>query len=353
MSGTNNWFNRFNQAWANTGLLDDPSNAQSNAGFAFMGQAPPTIEQFNSLHQWMDRKDNWLYNQIAEVIKDSGVSPLPNDVYQLLNAIRGQQRIRLTSPLTLFIDNQRGEDMTGDGTFANPFRTINRGIWFSQNEIDQSGQVITLQLLTPGVYDPAYAIFPIYGLIAVVGDRSNPRSYTIRNDNGAAVEVNFTSRLQIEGVSLEATGSDIDYATSGHGLSAANAGHIYFRDVAFGRCSLSHIFAITAGYCHTVMAGVPYIIYDGAQVHLCGVGFGIAGNVSAIVTIQNNSQFTNAFAVATNGLVQAWNTVYNGPARGSRFAVSLNGVINTNTARNLTFFPGDTDGAESTGGQYW
>lgn len=59
------WFDRFLKKWANTGQIQDPSDSQANAGFAFLGQAPPTVELFNALLQYNDQKDSWLYGQIA------------------------------------------------------------------------------------------------------------------------------------------------------------------------------------------------------------------------------------------------------------------------------------------------
>ena len=69
------WFDRFGQEWASTGLVDDPTIAQADAGWAYIGQAPPTVEQFNSMFQWSDDKDNWLYGQIANVITSANMLP--------------------------------------------------------------------------------------------------------------------------------------------------------------------------------------------------------------------------------------------------------------------------------------
>ena len=74
------WFDRFGQEWATTGLTDDPTNAQADAGWAYIGQAPPTVEQFNSMFQWSDDKDNWLYGQIGNVIASANMVPDPNDL---------------------------------------------------------------------------------------------------------------------------------------------------------------------------------------------------------------------------------------------------------------------------------
>ena len=82
-----NWWNRFNQNWATSGLLDDPATTDANTGWAYIGQSPPTVEQFNSLFQWDDKKDNWLYNQIASVILSAGGTPSEGNLHGLLDSI--------------------------------------------------------------------------------------------------------------------------------------------------------------------------------------------------------------------------------------------------------------------------
>jgi len=84
------WFDRFGQEWARLGLVNEPSISQADAGFAFIGQAPPTVELFNALSKWSDAKDNWLFGQIANVIRDhDDTQPSPTDLNQLLAAIKG------------------------------------------------------------------------------------------------------------------------------------------------------------------------------------------------------------------------------------------------------------------------
>src|SRR4051812_48481407 len=161
------WFNRFNKLWANGGLRDDPTDAQANAGWAYIGQAPPTVEQFNATFQWWDAKDNWLYNQIAQVISASGMTPSETDLTQLLKAIRAQQRYRLTVPLTIFVDVTNGND-NNTGAQGSPFQTINRAINYIHNDVDQGGQQVTIQLAA-GTYDSIRVDAPNQGLIVVNG----------------------------------------------------------------------------------------------------------------------------------------------------------------------------------------
>jgi hypothetical protein len=80
-------FDRFNLEWASAGVVLNPTPVQADAGFAYLGPAPPTVEEFNAILQWNDEKDNWLYNQIASVIGWNGTVPADPGTNQLLDAI--------------------------------------------------------------------------------------------------------------------------------------------------------------------------------------------------------------------------------------------------------------------------
>lgn len=90
------WWDRFKQRWAKDGVVNDPTLAQANAGWNYIGQAPPTVEQFNSVMQWWDDKDNWLYGQIDEVIKNAGMTSTETPVTTLRDALLLKYQIKLT-----------------------------------------------------------------------------------------------------------------------------------------------------------------------------------------------------------------------------------------------------------------
>jgi hypothetical protein len=342
MSGSQNWFNRFEQEWAARGLLDDPSNAQADAGFAFMGQAPPTVEQFNSLFNWNDRKDRWLYGQIANVILDSGQTLSSSDLMQLLEALRRQRRRRLLGPETMYIDSTNGSD-ANDGTLGAPWRTINRGIYYGQNDIDMAGQMLVLQL-APGQYDPVTAYYPMFGIIVISGNPNNPRGYLIKNYDGSAVDCAIQGRLWVDGVSVEAQGVDIiSYENQGTGLVAHQGGVIHYSNIHFGPCSNSHMGSWTNGQCHPIQKYINYTIYGGARSHIMATSGGVSTNVDARVTIENNPYFETGFVHSSiAALVQIWDSSYTGTARGRRAHLDINSIILTNGAGQY-MIPGDTE----------
>jgi hypothetical protein len=339
------WFSRFNKVWASKGLLDDPTDAQAEAGWAYIGQAPPTVEQFNATHQWWDYKDNWLYNQIAAVINSVGGPPNETDVNQLLNAIRSQQRKRLTVPITIYVNSTSGND-SNTGATGSPFRTINRALNYIHNDIDQGGQQVTIQLAS-GVYDPVAVGTPNQGLIAINGDRANPGNYMIKNTNGPAVNVSSGAQLWLQGISIEATGG-----TTGVGLQSSLASAIFFMDVAFGPCSYLHLWGTSGGTVTMPGGGLSYRIYGGGYGHFQAAAAGVVTIATAIVTIQNNPIFSSAFAISqTSGTGQVWGMTFSGTAQGARYLADSNSVINSLGA-GANYLPGTTPGVTVNGGIY-
>jgi len=81
-------FDRFNKTWAISGLASPASDAQADAGFAFLGAAPPTVELFNGMFQDLDQKDNYLFGQIERAIALEGITLDQNDLTQLHQAMR-------------------------------------------------------------------------------------------------------------------------------------------------------------------------------------------------------------------------------------------------------------------------
>ena len=101
-------FTRFNIIWANQGIVLDPTNAQADAGFAYLGPTPPSVELFNALEKWDDEKDNWLYNQIANVILGAGLPITEGN----LNSLRDAINSKITTATNAYV-RKVGDTMTG------------------------------------------------------------------------------------------------------------------------------------------------------------------------------------------------------------------------------------------------
>src|SRR5215472_10272505 len=186
-----NWFDRFTQSvWGSSGNLDDPTPAQAAAGWSYIGQAPPTVEQFNSVEQWSEEKDNWLYNQIANVITASGGTPSDTDLNGLLKAIQSLGRKRLTANANYYISNT-GNDNNDGLTSETAWATLQHAWNYIVEYIDLSGFNITIH-----VADGTYTQFGAQGLpigfgagnqVTFTGNTTTPSNCTINGTNASAI----------------------------------------------------------------------------------------------------------------------------------------------------------------------
>lgn len=69
-------FDRFKKRWASSGQLETPTDNQSNLGFAFLGDEPPSDGLHNQMFQWLDEKDNYLFAQMDSLVQKVLKGPL-------------------------------------------------------------------------------------------------------------------------------------------------------------------------------------------------------------------------------------------------------------------------------------
>lgn len=339
-----NFFSRFGKLWGSTGNLQDPTDAQANAGWSYIGQAPPTVEQFNSTHQWWDAKDNWLFGQIDAVIQSAGMTSAATPLTTLRDAIRTFFRKYLTSSLTLYIDVLNGDDTTGDGSTALPWKTIQHAIDYLYRNIDGGGQNCYIQLKTAGTY-AAFALRGFFnGYIFVTGDVLNKRNYIVRATTGPAINMDSASLCVVRGVSIEATGSasGIDYAPVPIGALIRNSSAFYYDQIAFGNCSQASVTASNGSIFWPYNGtATQYEIYGGGQYHLTSDTSGIYTTASITTNVSAAVTFTVAFCYSVNGGGgYVWNWNITGKANVTTPNSWLAGAFGTMATKgNLGVFP--------------
>lgn len=325
------WWDRFGAEWASSGLTDDPTNAQADAGWAFIGQAPPTVEQFNSMFQWSDDKDNWLYGQIANCIIGSGAQPSSSDLMQLWNAIKSLQRRKLNNDTAFYVDAINGNDVTGTGAINSPWKTIQNAIHNIYTFIDLSGFTAIIQL-APGTYASFGHNQSVNGSLVVQGDPLNPRAYVIKGTS-EVVAVTSGAFLGIKGISIEATftGTPGPYQSGGTGIFLDRSACIIYDAIAFGPCGSCHLYSGIGGEFYPWNgAATTYQIYGGAKNHMQSSAGGYLVNAWLNVTITGNPNFSDCFySVGLNGSVHAYNVTYTGTATGKKYYVSGGGILYT------------------------
>lgn len=98
---TVDFFTGFTYKWAQTGNTFAWDDAQYKLGWATVGDTPPTVEQFNRVHQIADEKSNWLYGQLKTVADAKSVTLSSG-------ALTGLQQVLAAYGQTSVTDNTSG-----------------------------------------------------------------------------------------------------------------------------------------------------------------------------------------------------------------------------------------------------
>lgn len=80
----------FTYKWGQDGVAAALTDAQVKAGWAFIGATPPSVEQFNRVHQLQDEKANYLFNQLSAVMAAAGITPNAGVTTTLRDALKGK-----------------------------------------------------------------------------------------------------------------------------------------------------------------------------------------------------------------------------------------------------------------------
>ena len=206
--------------------------------------------------------------------------------------------------------------------------------------LDLNGKAVTIQVGN-GTYAAGVSVTsPFVGGVPVLqGDTTTPGNVVI-SVSGDAVSVSNGAELGIGGFKLVT-------ATAGSGLNATKAGRINVTGkMEFGTCATAHMHSSYAGQ---IAVSADYTISGGSLYHWWSETAG--GSIAVIgrtVTLTGTPAFT-AFANATIvAQIVAVSNTYSGSSTGSRYSVTLNGVILSSGAT----LPGSTAGTTATGGQY-
>ncbi|HWK70049.1 MAG TPA: hypothetical protein VNS29_04325 [Burkholderiaceae bacterium] len=81
------FFSAFGYAWGENGAIDQWVDTQYKLGWASIGSVPPSVEQFNRVHQIADQKANWLYGQLKAAATANGVTLAAGDLSALVQIL--------------------------------------------------------------------------------------------------------------------------------------------------------------------------------------------------------------------------------------------------------------------------
>lgn len=90
------FFQGFTVTWAAEGPVADLTEQAVRAGWGFIGQVPPAVEQFNAVHSGDGLRQQWLFNQIKGVTDAAGLTLTSGDTGTLWQAVNQKFNLGFT-----------------------------------------------------------------------------------------------------------------------------------------------------------------------------------------------------------------------------------------------------------------
>lgn len=304
---------------------------------------------------------NGIQEELVAVIQSVGATPNVNDNTQLLAAIRnliaGSARIKLTAPLTLYVNSSIGNDANNGLTAGAPYLTIQAAYNALMSKYDPNGFAATIKL-ADGTYTTGLtANVPngLFGSITLLGNVTVPSNVVINVANANCVTAILGAVINVSGIKVQTTGTSSAFSTVGIGLVTYLGGLISFSNMNFGTCGTAHVAGTADGYVNvpsTGAASVPYTISGGAQYHvLAGTG-SIINLQGCAVTLSGTPAFSGAYAsVAAMSNLNVGSSTFTGSATGARYSVSSNSLLQ-GTGGVTTYLPGSTSGTTDASSLY-
>lgn len=285
---------------------------------------------------------NWMVSQSVSVPDDGNLSALASNIGTALSTLI-TSKIRRTSLIanTTFYIATTGNN-TNAGTVGSPWLTLQYAWDYIANNIDMAGFTATIQL-ADGTYTSGLNAANIPNGIIIINGNSGTPTNVIVSTSATAFTITGPSNPTIQNMKVQTTG------TGHEGIIANYGATVNVLNLTFGA---------VANYCLRSTAN-SQIIQNGIITFVgSAVGAYYADKQGVIIAISQTITFTGAiaFSAATvqsvNGYVElSASTITGASVTGTRYAVAMNGVINTNGG-GASFIPGNAAGTPVTGGQY-
>lgn len=255
-------------------------------------------------------------------------------------AVAATTREKLTAARTYYVrsDGSNSNDGLTDSS-GGAFLTIAKAMSVVST-IDFNGYTVTVQ-----VRDGTFAGFTV----PVTVGQAGVANLVIQGNSSTPANVAITSAMTI-GAGARATIKDLAVTSAGHGLVADGAGAVVaFSNISFGACTNAQIYV--ANCATATMTG--NCSFTGASQTRVWARWN-AAYVEEFRTCTYTS--TPSYSVAnmyilSGATVSAAVSTQSGSATGVRYVVSGNALLETGGG-GASFFPGDSSGSTSTGGQY-
>lgn len=259
-------------------------------------------------------------------------------------------RTLLTADTTYYVRTDGNDSNTGlVNTAGGAFLTVQKALNVV-SMIDFNNFNVTIQI-ADGTYTQALTLgFCLIGTgsLTIQGNTGTPTNVVLTN-NTAANTFLLASHVAVNRTNLKAF--KVANSSTGGGILAQNGSYFQVSQLDFGACGGTQLRVDSGASCQL---NGNYTISGAAPIHYQVLFGGLINSITAItVTNTGTNNFSNAFAVAQYPatLRHFSATFTGGTITGKRYAVSLNGVIDTNGG-GANYFPGNSAGTAATGGQY-
>lgn len=267
-----------------------------------------------------------------------------NAVFQVMPG--AHVRERLTANRTYYVRTDGADSNTGlVDSAAGAFLTWQKAFDVIAANLDLAGFAVTIQI-GDGTYTAGItASRPIVG----------GRTVTVQGNIGTPANV-ILSVTNLDGVTNNASGLNISIGgiefrttTSGSCLVAGFGGKITVISACrFGACAGSHVLTTVGGI---IGIDTDYTISGGAAAHWNSFSPSEIRCTGRTITLSGTPAFSVSFAATSQGAIYVFSNTFSGSATGTRYTVTMNGVINTNGG-GATYLPGNAAGSAVAGGQY-
>lgn len=261
--------------------------------------------------------------------------------------VTGGPREVLTADRAYYVRSDGSDSNTGRAnTAGGAFLTIQRALDVAYGTLDLFGFNVTIQVQA-GTWTQGLSVTSAQvgaGSILLLGDTATPANVALSTSGTCINVAGSGSLLTVRGFKLT--------STSGNCMQATTGGRISYGKIEFGALSSGyHLRADNAGAIGCP-AGESFTVSGSAQGHILTLSYGLVSIPSSTITLSGTPAWGTSFISNQGGQVSLYSVTFSGSATGRRYDVSVNGVINTFGAGSAsTYFPGNSNGISSTGGQ--
>jgi len=252
----------------------------------------------------------------------------------------------LTANRTYYVRTDGSNSNNGlANTSGGAFATTQKA-WDTIVTLDLNGFTVTIKLGNTGTFTGGLnaTVPPVGGNVIIEGDTATPANTLVSVTSADAIALNCVAQLTVQYF-------EVRTATAGNSIVSGIAGAkvTIGAGMRFGACAGYQLYALNGG---NIGGSSNYTISGGAICHILATLAGTIILSSLTVTVSGTPAFSSGFVYATLlAAISAYSITFSGSATGQRYNASQNSVINT-YGGGASYFPGNSAGATSTGGQY-